>query len=134
MKGGGGRRGLKSAEILLAESCRKQVSFESGFKQRKGRRISEAGWQSSRQKVHESWRNALRTFWCCALGLSGASHTMSEGFVLVHMHIESEKDSLVESRQKSGRQKWLSCTVVGISSEASAVLAGVVSHDRIWTF
>ena len=41
----GGRRGLKTAEILLAESCRKQVSFESGFKQRKGRRISEAGWQ-----------------------------------------------------------------------------------------
>ena len=29
----GGRRGLKTAEILLAESCRKQVSFESGFKQ-----------------------------------------------------------------------------------------------------
>ena len=28
---GGGRRGLKTAEILLAESCRKQVSFESGF-------------------------------------------------------------------------------------------------------
>ena len=26
---------------------------------------------------------------------------MSEGFVLVHMHIESEKDNLVESRQKS---------------------------------
>ena len=39
----GGRRGLKTAEILLAESCRKQVSFESGFKQWKGRRISEAG-------------------------------------------------------------------------------------------
>ena len=73
-------------------------------------------------------------FWCCALGLSGASHTMSEGFVLVHMHIESEKDNLVESRQKSGRQKWLSCTVVGIWSVASAILAGVVSHDLIWTF
>ena len=41
----GGRRGLKTAEILLVESCRKQVSFESGFKQRKGRRISEIGWQ-----------------------------------------------------------------------------------------
>ena len=52
--GGGGRRGLKTAEILLAESCRKQVSFKSGFKQRKGRRISEIGWQSSRQKVQES--------------------------------------------------------------------------------
>ena len=25
----GGRRGLKTAEIQLAESCRKQVSFES---------------------------------------------------------------------------------------------------------
>ena len=49
-------------------------------------------------------------------------------------HDESEKDNLVESCQKSGRQKWLSCTVVGISSEASAVLAGVVSRDRIWTF
>ena len=54
--------------------------------------------------------------------------------MLVHMHIESEKDNLVESRQKGGRQKWLSCSVVGISSEASAVLTGVVSHDRIWTF
>ena len=49
--GGSGRwglvgwRGLKTAEILLAESCRKQVSFESGFKQRKGRRISHVGWQ-----------------------------------------------------------------------------------------
>ena len=53
-KGRGGRRGLKTAEILLAESCRKQVSFESGFKQWKSRRISEAGWQSSRQKVQES--------------------------------------------------------------------------------
>ena len=72
---------------------------------------------------------------------------MSEGFVLVRMHIESEKDHLVKgemtaharththhSRQKSGRQKWLSCTVVGISSVASAILAGVVSHDHIWTF
>ena len=43
--GGRGRRGLITAEILLAESCRKQVSFESGFKQRKGRRISEVRWQ-----------------------------------------------------------------------------------------
>ena len=54
--------------------------------------------------------------------------------MLVHMHIESEKDNLVESRQKSGGQKWLSCTVVGIESVAGAFLAGVVSHDRIWTF
>ena len=35
---------------------------------------------------------------------------MSEGFVLVHMHIESEKDNLVESRPKSGTQKWPSVT------------------------
>ena len=41
----GGRQGLKTAEILLAESCRKQASFVSGFKQRKGRRISEVGRQ-----------------------------------------------------------------------------------------
>ena len=32
---------------------------------------------------------------------------MSEGFVLVHMHIESEKDNLVESRQKSGSGRHL---------------------------
>ena len=38
-------RGLKTAEILLAENCHEQVSFQSGFKQRKGRRISEIGWQ-----------------------------------------------------------------------------------------
>ena len=38
----------------------------------------------------------------------------NEGFVLVHMHIESEKDNLVDSRRKSGRQKYLSCAVVGI--------------------
>ena len=37
--GGGSRWGLKTAE-----SCHEQVSFESGFKQRKGRRISEIGW------------------------------------------------------------------------------------------
>ena len=115
MGGGGGRRGLKTAEILLAESCHKQVSFESGFKQRKGRRISEMGWQRVPDrgcKKAEGTRS--ERFGCCTLGLSGASHTMSEGFVLVHMHIESEKDNLVESHQKSGGQKWLFCTVVGI--------------------
>ena len=32
---------------------------------------------------------------------------MNEGFVLVHMHIEYEKDNLVDSRRKSGRQKQL---------------------------
>ena len=35
--------------------------------------------------------------------------------MLVHMHIESEKHNLVESRQKSDRQKWLFCTVVGLT-------------------
>ena len=45
MRGGGGGGGLKTAEILLPESCHEQVSFESGFKQREGRRISEIGWQ-----------------------------------------------------------------------------------------
>ena len=43
-EGGGGRRGLKTAEILLAESCRKQVSFESGFK---FSQISQSGSASS---------------------------------------------------------------------------------------
>ena len=59
----GGRRGMKTAEILQAESCRKQVSFESGFKQRKGRRISEAGWQRvpdrSARKLKERSPNVL---------------------------------------------------------------------------
>ena len=40
------------------------------------------------------------------------SFSHDEGFVLGHMHLESEKDNLVESRRNSGRQKWLSCTVV----------------------
>ena len=43
--GGGGGGGLETAEILLAESCHEQVSFESGSKQWKGKRISEIGWQ-----------------------------------------------------------------------------------------
>ena len=42
---GGWGGGLKTAEILLAESCHEQVSVESGFKERKGRRISEIKWQ-----------------------------------------------------------------------------------------
>ena len=41
---------MKTAEILLVESCREQVYFESGFKQRKGRRISEIGWQRDPDK------------------------------------------------------------------------------------
>ena len=36
---------LKTAEVLLAETYREHVSFESGIKQRKSRRISEIGWQ-----------------------------------------------------------------------------------------
>ena len=40
-----GGRGGGGAEILLAESYHEQASFESGFKQRTGRRISEFGWQ-----------------------------------------------------------------------------------------
>ena len=39
----GAGRWLKTAEILLVESCHEQVSFESGLKQQKGRRISEIG-------------------------------------------------------------------------------------------
>ena len=42
---------------------------------------------------------------------------MSEGFVLVYMHIESEKDNLVlwyRPVEKAVDRKWLSCTVVGI--------------------
>ena len=35
--GGWGGGGLKTAEILLAESCHEQVSFESGFKPCSGR-------------------------------------------------------------------------------------------------
>ena len=42
---GGGGGGLKTAEILLAKGCHEQMSFESGFKRRKGGRISEVGWQ-----------------------------------------------------------------------------------------
>ena len=40
---GGCGRWLKTTEMLLAESCHEQVIFESGLKQRKGRRISEIG-------------------------------------------------------------------------------------------
>ena len=40
---GGCGRWLKTTEMLLAESCHEQVMFESGLKQRKGRRISEIG-------------------------------------------------------------------------------------------
>ena len=42
---GAGGGGLKTVEILLAESCHEQVSFESGSKQLMGRRISETGLQ-----------------------------------------------------------------------------------------
>ena len=56
----GGRRGLKNAEILLAESCCKRVSFESGFKQRKGRRISSCQI-SFRSSICEMEVSALET-------------------------------------------------------------------------
>ena len=36
---------LTTADVLLAESYREPVSFESGIKQPKSRRISEIGWQ-----------------------------------------------------------------------------------------
>ena len=81
---------------------------------------------SSRQKVQESWRNALWTFWCCALGLWGASHMMSEGFVLVHMHIESEKDNLVESRLS---QKW--CLINITLVKLSTILNWLSVHNNV---
>ena len=56
----GGRRGLKTAEILLAESCREQVCFESGFKQRKGRRVLSLDLNSGR--VEEFLRSDGREF------------------------------------------------------------------------
>ena len=52
---------------------------------------------------------------------------MSEGFVLVHMHIESEKDNLVERRQKSGRQKWLSMECCWLYNKVTAINKGNVA-------
>ena len=40
--GEGGKAGAEDYRDPTGRNCRKQVSFESGFKQRKGRRISEA--------------------------------------------------------------------------------------------
>ena len=106
--------GLWLAEILLAESCHEQVSFESGFKQRKGRSISEIGWQRVPDRRCKKAEGTLLERFGVAFGtLRSFSHD-ERSFVLVHMHIGSEKDKLVESRQKSGRQEWLSCTVIGI--------------------
>ena len=82
--------------------------------------------ESSRQKVQESWRNALGTFWFCALGLWGASHTMSKGFVLVHMHIESEKDNLVESHLI---QKW--CLINISPVKLSTILNWLSVHNKV---
>ena len=86
----------------MAESCREQVCFEPGFKQRKGRRISEIGWQRVPDRRCKK-----------------AGGTLSERFGVALWDFESyahrvRENNLVESRQKSGRQKWLSCTVVGI--------------------
>ena len=58
------RVSMKTAEILLAESCREQVSFESGFKQRKGRRISEIGWQRVPEFQTEGARKLEDLFKC----------------------------------------------------------------------
>ena len=41
----GGKAGAEDCRAPTGRKLRKQVSFESGFKQRKGRRISEVGWQ-----------------------------------------------------------------------------------------
>ena len=50
--------------------------------------------------------------------------------MLVHKHIESEKDKLVESSRKSGRQKWLSCTVSKIYDVNLASTAVTCREDR----
>ena len=65
--GGGGGRLQKTAEILLAESCRKQVSFESRFKKRKGKRISEIGWQRVPDKRCKKAEETLPERFCVAL-------------------------------------------------------------------
>ena len=76
--------------------------------------MSEIGWQRvldrNGRKVKERSPNVLvLRVWT----LKSFSHD-ERSFVLVHMHIGSEKDKLVESRRKSGRQEWLCCTVIGI--------------------
>ena len=82
--------------------------------------------ESSRQKVQESWRNAPQTFWCCTLGLWGASHMMNEGFMLVYMHIGSGKDNLVESHQKAvDKSAVLYCGQNLIRSQCSSCRSGV---------
>ena len=84
--------------------------------------------ESSRQ-VHESWRITPQTFWCCALALWGASHIMNEGFVMVHMHIESKKDCLVESRWKSdvcASLLWEIYRTFSLGHVPAAVLGGSV--------
>ena len=43
--GGGGAGGAENCRDPTGRKPSEQVSFESGFKQRKGRRISEIGWQ-----------------------------------------------------------------------------------------
>ena len=65
--GGGGESGLKTAEILLAESCREQVSFESRFKKRKGRIISEIGWQRVPDRRCKKAEGTLPERFCVAL-------------------------------------------------------------------
>ena len=51
---------------------------------------------------------------------------MNDGFVLVHTHRGSGKDTLVDSHRKSCKRKWLSCTVVGIEgNQCSSCRCGV---------
>ena len=92
---------------IMAESCHEQMSFESGFKQRKGRSISEIGWQRVPDRRCKKAEETLPerfgvTLWDFE---DLNSHTMNKGFVLVHMHIESEKDNLVQSRQKKKKRR-----------------------------
>ena len=110
---GGGGWGLKTAEILLAESCREQVSFESGFKQRKveeflrsdGRELQTEGASNLKER-------SPNVLVLCFGTLRSFSH--DERRFRVSLYAQSEKDNVVESLQKSGGQKWLSCAVVGI--------------------
>ena len=59
----GGKAGAEDCRAPTGRKLRKQGSFESGFKQRKGRRISEVGWQRvpdrSARKLKERSPNVL---------------------------------------------------------------------------
>ena len=66
-EGSGEQVGLKTAEILLAESCHEQMCFESGFEQRKDRRISEIGWQRVPDRRCKKAEGTLSERFCVAL-------------------------------------------------------------------